>query len=262
MSKALEIKHIATKVTNYKTRAQTGTVTIDNEDIATLLARGGNKLQGTKEDQILQLKEWYDSDKIEVNEYSVLASLRDIINPDSHINDLVSLSTKSKVNLDYEYKRKLLPDGSTVPFKNMNEMRVYRGCSNNIRANGERIKVNNVELAVHRSKQNVKRRGSNIEFVKRHFLRALIQGVYPFVKIECTYSTILKMLKDFEVTEYQLKNAKRSPYKFNVISNDTSSRKLIRKMLDALNYNADQYKKFYEILLFKSVSNINEILEK
>jgi len=257
---SIELKHVCTSITNVKTRGQMGHVEIDGERICTLLAKAGHKIIGSKEEQMEQILAWLENESIPANSVKNLSTLKDIFNPKSSIDDLVMLSHDVKVNVDYDYKRKLNSDGTTSPFRTIDEMTKYRGSANYLRnVKKQRASASEVAYCAYLAKQNVRRGSSPRKFAINHFLRALVQQVSPFVRFECSYEVIGEILRDYGVSSSHLKNAKRFPFKANVIANTGSNRKLIRGMLKALNYEdkKEVFQKFFDILIFKEVSQWN-----
>lgn len=102
----IEIKHVATEVTNIKTRGQVGFYEYEGVKYPTVLAKAGNKIDGSKLEQAMELLKMFYDDEIAYNEVSTLASLRDIVDPTKAVNDLVSVKTCVKVNTDYDFKRR------------------------------------------------------------------------------------------------------------------------------------------------------------
>jgi DNA polymerase elongation subunit (family B) len=104
--KFIEIKHIATEITNIKTRGQVGFYGYKGVNYPTVLAKAGNKIDGSKIEQATELLKMFYDDEITYNEVSTLASIRDILDPKKAVNDLVSVITRVKVNTDYDFKRR------------------------------------------------------------------------------------------------------------------------------------------------------------
>jgi hypothetical protein len=102
----IEIKHIATEVTNIKTRGQVGFYEYEGVKYPTVLAKAGNKIDGSKLEQAMELLKMFYDDEITYNEVTTLASIRDILDPKKAVNDLVSVKTCVKVNTDYDFKRR------------------------------------------------------------------------------------------------------------------------------------------------------------
>ncbi len=253
---SIELKHVCTSITNVKTRGQMGYIEMEGERICTLLAKAGHKLSGSKEEQMEQIAVWLKDESIPTNAVKNLSTLKDIFSQKSSADDLVMIARGVKVNVDYDYKRKLNSDGTTAPFCNIDEMTKYRGSANYLRnVKKQRASAQEVAYCAHLAKQNVRRGSSPRKFAINHFLRALVQKVPPFVEFECSYEVIGEILKDYGVSASRLKNAKRFPFKANVISNTGSNRKLIRGMLKALNYedSKENFEQFYNLLIFKEV---------
>lgn len=253
---SIELKHVCTSITNLKTRGQMGHVEIESERICTLLAKAGHKLFGPKEEQMEQILAWLEDESIPTNSVKNLSTLKDIFNPKSSVDDLVMVSHDVKVNVDYDYKRKPNSDGTTSPFCNIDEMIKYRGSANYLRnVKKQRASACEVAYCAHLAKQNVRRGSSPKKFAINHFLRGLVQKVPPFVGFDCGYEVISEILREYGVSASHLKNAKRFPFKANVIANTASNRKLIRGLLKALNYEdkKEVFQKFFDILIFKEV---------
>lgn len=149
----------------------------------------------------------------------------------------------------------------TVPFKDIEEANLYRGCSKNLRANGFKAHCYRVEYAVHLAKNKVKKRGSSKDFTTRHFLRGMIQGVRPFPEvIGLSYSDVANLLEHCGVTVTMVKEAKRYPFVFNVIDNTSANRKLIKFLLEAFGLGS-LYSEVVKVLVFKGLSNGHEIIQ-
>lgn len=149
----------------------------------------------------------------------------------------------------------------TVPFSNIEEANLYRGCSKNLRAIGLKAHCFRVEYAVYLAKNRVKKRGSSREFTTRHFLRGLIQGIKPFPDaIGLSYRDVANSLEHCGVTVSKVKEANRSPFVFNVIDNTSANRKLIKFLLEAFGLGA-LYGEVVQILVFKGLSNGPEIIQ-
>jgi len=225
--------------------------------ICTLLAKVGHKLDGDKTTQALILeREFYAT---EINTYIMkrLSTIQDILSKPNDINDLVMLESVRKFSLDYDYKRKPLADGTTVPHTDMKEFARYHGSCNHIRAKlHKRATPELVEYYQLRSKQNVRQRGGNKQDCIKHFIRALIQNVHPFDKSGLTYREIANKLFPHGVTENDLKNANRKPFVSNVVFNNGTNRSLIRAMLKSLNVaTTDNYAKYIDLLVHQGISN-------
>lgn len=253
---SIELKHVCSSITVFKTRGYMGYVDIDGERMCTLLAKAGHKLSGTKEEQAAQILAWLADESITTYPVQNLSSLKEIFNTKSSIDDLVMVTREVKVNVDYDYKRKLNSDGTTSPFRNIEEMTKYRGSANYLRnVKKQRASASEVAYCAHLAKQNVRRGSSPRKFAINHFLRALVQQVPPFVRFDCGYEVLSEILREYGVSASHLKNAKRFPFKANVVANTGSNRKLIRGILKALNYedSKENFEQFYNLLIFKEV---------
>ena len=254
---SIELKHVCTSITNIKTRGQMGYVEIEGDRICTLLAKAGHKIIGSKEEQMKQIEVWLTDDSIPTNTVRNLSTLKEVMNPSNTIRDVIMVSHDVKVNVDYDFKRKLNSNGTTLPFRTIDEMTKFRGSANYLR-NIKRQRANPTMVAycAHLAKQNVRQSSSPRKFAINHFLRALVQKISPFVEFDCSYEVLSEILKEYGVSTSRLKSAKRFPFKANVIANTSSNRKLIRELLKALNYedNEEVFQKFFDILIFKEVS--------
>lgn len=76
-----------------------------NKIICTLLAKAGHKVGGSKNEQAYWIMEHYEDKEIYNYSFTTLASIQDIINDESPIEDLVSLPQERIISLDYDYKR-------------------------------------------------------------------------------------------------------------------------------------------------------------
>lgn len=227
-----------------------------NRVIYPLLAKVGHKLEGNKESQAKELWEHYHDEDIETYEMKRLSTFQDILNTKSPFEDIVMLQDTHKYSLDYDYKRKPVVGGGTVPYKHVNDVVRYRAVVSNLR-NKKKIRATpeKVEYYQARAKQNVRSRGSNKDDCQRHFLRALTQCVHPFKSYD-GYGSILQKLNSFGVSHYKLKNAKRTPFVSQVVLNNGDNRSYIRKMLKALGYSSDdKYKEWIDLLMHKGLSN-------
>jgi len=250
----LEIKHVCSEVLNIKTRGQVGHYEYEGHKYPTVLAKAGHKIDGDKKVQALQMKEWFYEENITYNEVSTLASLRDIFDEKKLVNDLISVKSKVKVNTDYDYKRMPLSSGNsdTMAFKSIHEVKKYRSCAKNIRAEGEKSTAYNVQNAVKLSTNNIKKSGGSRVFVIRHFIRALVQGALPINLDEISYSDISIRLERFGVSVSKLKDAKRSTFVQNVVLDTPQNRSLIKNLLKEFG-KQDIYRQVLDILLDRFV---------
>ena len=231
-------------------------MSVNSRAVYPLLAKVGHKLEGSNEMQAQELWKHYHDEEIETYVMKRLSTFQDILDSNSPIEDIVMLQETRKYSLDYDYKRKPVKGGGTVPHEHVNDIVRYRGVVGNLR---EKMKIRatseKVEYYQARAKQNVRSRGTNKEDCLRHFLRALTQCVHPF-KAYDGYVNIVKKLKSFDVTIDKLKNARRKPFVAQVVMNNSSNRSYVRKMLKALGYSSDDnYIEWIELLMHKGLSN-------
>jgi hypothetical protein len=204
-----------------------------------LLAKVGHKIEGDKEEQAKTLWKHYFDEGIETYIMKRLSTFRDVIDPQVEIADIIMLDEVRKYSLDYDYKRKPVEGGGTVPHAHVDDIVRYRGVVGNLREKKKiRATPEMVEYYQARAKQNVRSRGTNKEDCLRHFLRALTQCVYPFKPYD-GYVDIANILKSFDVTIDKLKNARRTPFVAQVVMNNSSNRSYVRKMLKVLGYTSD-----------------------
>ena len=227
----------------------------DLNTIYPLVAKVGHKIIGDTNTQARTLWEHFYDEDIQIYEMNRLSSVQDILS-DSSINDLVMLSEERKYSLDYDNKRVPIEGGFTKPHKTIEDFLRYRAVSNNLRTKkNKRATVQLVDFYQNRAKHNVRKRGTNVDDCKRHFLRALVQRVHPFVN-SGTYVELAIKLKEFDVNVSQLKNARRTTFCTNVVFNSTSNRTLIRRMLKVLGYqSSDNYQEWLDLLIHKGISN-------
>jgi len=229
---------------------------LNKKVIYPLLAKVGHKIDGDKETQAKILWEHYFDEEIENYVMKRLSTFRDVIDPNLDVADIIMLAELRKYSLDYDYKRKPLSDGTTVPHKTINDIVRYRAVASTLREKKKlRATPEQVEFYQSRSKQKVRMRFSNKEDCLRHFLRALTQCVHPF-KPYNGYGQILTDIGRFNVTLDKLKNARRTPFVANVVFNNSINRRYIRMMLEALGYKSDNnYKEWIDLLIHKGLSN-------
>jgi len=228
----------------------------DHSILYLLLAKAGHKIEGDKEAQGSDLWEHFYDEEIETYTMDRLSTFQDILSKDSNVEDIYMLHETRKYSMDYDYKRKIIDDGFTVPHQTMQEMTLHRGVVNTLRMKKNiRATPELVSFYQKRAKSNIRMRTSNIQDCKRHFLRALTQEVKPFQSFG-SYGQLLTDLRDFNVTMDKLKNAKRTPFVANVVFNNGLNRKYIRLMLAALGYESDNnYKEWIDLLIHKGLSN-------
>jgi hypothetical protein len=221
-----------------------------------LLAKVGHKLNGTDEEQAKALWDHFYDKEIETYTMKRMSTFRDVIDKNSPIEDIIMLSETRKYSLDFDYKRKPVKGGSTVPHQTIVDVNIYRGVVSTLRDKKKlRATPELVEYYQHRTKANVRQRFSNKEDCLRHFLRALTQCVHPFESYD-GYVSIVITLKDYGVTMDKLKNARRVPFTAGVVFNNSTNRTYIRKMLKALGYTSpDNYQAWLDLLIHKGLSN-------
>ncbi len=231
-------------------------MSVNSRVVYPLLAKVGHKLEGNKESQAKELWEHYHDEEIETYIMKRLSTFQDILDSNSPIEDIVMLEERRKYSLDYDYKRKPVEGGGTVPHICVDDIVRYRGVVGNLREKKKvRATPEKVEYYQARAKQNVRSRGTRKEDCLRHFLRALTQCVYPFKPYD-GYVDIAQKLKYFDVTIDKLKNARRRPFVAQVVMNNSSNRSYVRKMLKALGYTSeDNYKEWIDLLMHRGLSN-------
>ncbi len=224
-----------------------------------LLAKVGHRLDGSRDEQARTLLEHCHDTEIKTYDQIRLSTILDVLDDDSDTNDIVMMTEEKKYGLDYDFKREVLSDGSTRPFKTMDEFKAHRAVMNTLRKKkGIRATPELVNYYANRSKQNVRNRGSSQADCVRHFCRALIQGVHPFNSDVPKYDHIVNRFAytKVTVTVNSLKNAKRVPFVSNVIFNSTSNRALIRYMLKRMHYESDNnFKDWIDLLVNRGLSN-------
>lgn len=221
-----------------------------------LLAKVGHKIEGNSHEQAITLWQHYLDENIETYIMKRLSTFRDVIDPECPIDDIVMLSEQRNYSLDYDYKRKPIKGGFTIPHTTITDVVRYRGVVSTLRDKKKlRATPELVEFYQARSKQNVRMRSSNKEDCLRHFLRALTQCVYPF-KAYDSYIDVLTNLRSFGVSMDKLKNARRTPFIANVVFNNSENKRCIRLMLKRLGYTSpDNYKQWIDLLIHKGLSN-------
>ena len=84
----IEIKHVANKVLNIKTRGQVGLYVKDNTSICTNFAKAGHKVQGSKDEQVNWIMKHYEDSEIYNYSFTTLV-IQDIIKDDNPVKDLI-----------------------------------------------------------------------------------------------------------------------------------------------------------------------------
>lgn len=253
----IEIKHVANKVLNIKTRGQVGLYIEDKTIICTLLAKAGHKVLDSKDAQAQWIMKHYEDSEIYTYSFTTLANIQDIIKKDNPIEDLVSLPQERIISLDYDYKRYPINGSDTVPHKDINQFMKYRQSATYLKRLKQRASIDAVDYKYKRALQKVRRTGSNRAFCVRHMLRGIVHKIEPFRDLGMSYSTIAFTLKEFGVNTSQLKHAKSVRFTPFMIQDTTGNRSIIRKMLKALGYpkTNSNYAEFLELLLHKRISN-------
>jgi len=256
----IEVKHVANEVLNVKTRGQVGMYVDGDTSICTILAKAGHKVAGDKDEQAQWMMEHYEDEVIEGYEFQRLSSIQDIISDTNPIDDLVSVTEKRKISLDYDYKRHPVNATDTAPHKDVNQFRKYRQSVDYLRRLNQRANVDAVDYKFQLAKQNVRKTGSNSEFCIRHILRALLQDVKPFERPQLTYSRLATLLREDHVNLSKIKHAKDTVFTPNMVSDTSGNRAFIRKVLKKLGYKTqNNYKDFLELLLHKKISNPEDV---
>ena len=256
----IEIKHMANTVTNVKTRGQIGLYKTDVETICTLLAKAGHKVPGDKDEQAQWMLDHYDDPDIQIYKYTRLSNIQAILDENDPIEDLVSVHEERKISLDYDYKRKPVNANDTVAHSDVDEFTKYRQSCNYVRRLGRRATVNAVEYKHHLAEQGVRKVGSNKEYCARHVIRALMNEVKPFKKLNMTYGELARLLNEFKVNISKVKRAKKEIFSPYTVSDTTANRACIRKILRLLGYQTrTNYKNFLELLLHKDISNPEDV---
>jgi hypothetical protein len=225
----LEVKHICDDVLSIKTRGQIGWMINEaGEKKVSLLARCGHraplkeflddidkyeeiiKVGGQMKDQedARWLVDQYEntSDKIQTFPVTTLANVQTILDKKKPYDDLVNIHNDQRVNLDFDWKRKLVPDLSagrekegaddlfspiTRPFESLAEMLRHRKEVEKIRKqfkqkkNGEWVVHNGYKATpekvlnrVNTPARTTRARGTTAEQTVRAFIRAFTQGKF------------------------------------------------------------------------------------
>jgi hypothetical protein len=225
----LEAKHICDEVLSIKTRGQIGWMTNEaGEKKVSLLARCGHrapleeflddtdkyeeviKVGGQMKDQedARWLVEQYENTSEEIQPFhtKTLANVQAILDKKNPYDDLVNIHKDQRVNLDFDWKRKLVPDPSagpekegaddlfspiTHPFESLAEMLRYRKEVEKIRKqfkqkkNGEWVVHNGYKATpekvlnrVNTPVRTTRARGTTVEQTVRVFIRAFTQGKF------------------------------------------------------------------------------------
>lgn len=252
----IEIKHVANKVLNIKTRGQVGIYEENGESICTLLAKAGHKVQGSQDEQAQWILKHYRDAKIEKYSFTTLSNIQEIINEYNPIDDLVSIPQERIISLDYDYKRYPINANDTAPHRDINQFIKFRQSAGYLKRLGERASVDSVDYKYKRALQNIRKTGSDKEFCMRHILRAVLHDVKPFVKLDISYAALAFLLRQYKVTVSKIKHAKAAKFTPNMVQDTTGNRAFIRKVLKHLEYETTtKYSEYLELLLHKKISN-------
>lgn len=252
----IEIKHIANKVVNIKTRGQVGHYVEGDKSICTILAKAGHKVAGNQDEQAEWILKHYEDDVIETYDFTVLSGIRDIVDENCVIDDLVSLPETRVISLDYDYKRVPLNAHETAPVKDVDEFVKYRQSVDYLRRLKQRATIDAVDYKFKRAKQGVRKTGSSKEMVARHILRGLVHEVKPFKKLSMSYNRLAILLREYKVTPSKIKHAKAARFTPNMIQDTTGNRVHIRSILRLLQYPTnDNYQEFLQLLLHQKITN-------
>ena len=253
----IEIKHVANKILNFKTRGQVGFYKYKSNSVCTILAKSGHKIAGTRDEQADWIMNHYTDKKIENYSFSTLSSIQDILNENCPIEDLVSLPQERIISLDYDYKRYPINGSDTAPHKDINQFMKYRQSADYLKRLKQRASIDAVDYKYQRALQNVRKTGSNKAFCGRHILRGVVHKIEPFGDLGMSYSVIAFTLREFGVSLSQVKHAKSARFTPFMIQDTSGNRSHIRKILKALGYQKtnSNYAEFLELLLHKKISN-------
>ncbi len=256
----IEIKHVANRVMNFKTRGQVGFYDSEDGTVCTILAKAGYKVAGNKDEQAQWMMEHYEDAEIQKYEFTTLSSIKEIVDEDIVIEDLVSLPQERIISLDYDYKRYPINERETAPHRDINQFNKYRQSADYLKRLKQRASTDAVDYKYRRAEQGIRKTGSNKEFVARHMLRALIHGVKPFKELEMSYSRLAIALREYGVTTSKVKHARGARFTPNMVQDTSGNRAIIRKILRALEYKTtSDYKPFLELLLHKKITNPEEV---
>ena len=256
----IEIKHVANKVVNIKTRGQVGHYVNGDTKVCTILAKAGHKVGGSKDEQASWILEHYDDAVVETYDFTVLSGIRDIVDEECVIDDLVNLPETRVISLDYDYKRIPINNHDTRPVKDVDEFIGYRQSVDYNRRLRQRAAIDAVDYKFKRAKQGIRKRGSSKENVVRHILRALVHEVKPFKKFSLTYSRLAILLREYKVTPSKIKHAKAARFVPNMIEDTSGNRVHIRSILRLLEYPTnDNYQEFLSLLLHQKITNTDSV---
>lgn len=196
----IEAKHLGNEYVVFKTRGYY----LAHHGVATFNAKGGHKIDGDMDvvkDEIDRLFNEADPSQLP---FKRLLSCFDIA--DQKTPDLVSKNEKRTANLDWDWKRELLEDGSSRPFATLTEIALHREAAHTIRKKGQRATREAVKLNI----AGVKLHGGSEATIRRVLLRAIIKQVGGWSVGKMKYQEIADRLG---VTVQDLKNAKYREYR-------------------------------------------------
>ncbi len=256
----IEVKHVANRLLNFKTRGQVGFYEEGTARVTTILAKAGHKIAGTKNEQAQWILEHYKDETIQKYEFTTLSSIQNIIDEECVIEDILSVPEERIISLDYDYKRYPISQHETAPHQDLNQFSKYRQSVDYLKRLRQRASIDAVDYKYQRAKQGVRKTGSNKEFVLRHILRALLQGVKPFTKLDMSYFKLAILLREFGASLSKIKHAKSTIFTPNMVQDTSGNRAVIRKILRTLNYpTTNNYSDFLELLLHKKITNAEEV---
>lgn len=172
---------------------------------ATFIAKGGHKIDGKPDEIMDTMEELFDAADPGSLSYKRLVSVFNIADGDA--DDLINTDECRRTNFDWDWKRDLLPDGSSVPFHTVGDVVKHREAAKSIRMTGKRADRTSVKLRA----AGVKVQGGSRETIRRMLLRAIVRRdggwVYPY---DWSYRVLANRLG---VKEQDIKNAAHREYR-------------------------------------------------
>jgi hypothetical protein len=160
----LEVKHVGDRAVTVKTRGGL----VEWHGVSQHLARSGHRVKEAGEYESL----WRSPDpRIPVLEDTHLATLHEIAT--GKYPDLVRVPVERRSNTDWDGKRRLLADGTSRPWHDVEEMRDYRRTAERVRKGGLRA----TPLAMALATGGVQLRGGPERAIRRHVHIAIAQDV-------------------------------------------------------------------------------------